>query len=65
MLEIEQRASGSGESAAAATYLSLRIHPKSYRIFPLKVAATLLSVQGKAQLEHSSHIVNVGVETTC
>ena len=40
MLEIQQRASGPGESAAGATYLSLRIHPK--------VAATLLSGSGKS-----------------
>ena len=25
------------------TYLSMRIHPKSYHIFPLKVSATLLN----------------------
>ena len=37
----------SGESAAEATYLSLRIHPKSLYISPLKVAATLLSGSGK------------------
>ena len=64
MLEIQQRASGPGESAAGATYLSLRIHPKSCHISPLKVAATLLSVHGKVQLEHSSHIVNVSVEAS-
>ena len=38
--------------------------PKSYHISPLIVAATLV-VQGRAQLEHSSHIVKVGVEATC
>ena len=32
-----------GESAAGATYLSMRIHPRSYPIFPLKVHATLLN----------------------
>ena len=36
-----------GFSTARFTYLSLRIHPKSYCIFPLKVAATLLSGSGK------------------
>ena len=41
--KIQQRASGPGESAAGVTYQSLRIYPKSCRIFPLKVAATLLS----------------------
>ena len=65
MLEIQQRASGPRQSAAGATYLSFRIHPKSCSISPLKVAATLLSVQGTVQFEHSSHIVNVGVEATC
>ena len=65
MLEIQQRASGPGESVAGATYLSLRIHPKSCRVSLPKVATTLLTVQGKVQLEHSSHIVNVDVEATC
>ena len=65
MLEIQQRASGPGENAAGATYLSLRIHPKSCHISPLKVAAALLSVLGKAQLEYSSHIVNFSVKVTC
>ena len=32
-----------GESAAGVSYLSIRIHPKSCRIFPLKVSATLLN----------------------
>ena len=36
---------------------------KLLHLFP-KSCATLLSVQGKAQLVHSSHIVNVGVEAT-
>ena len=40
--KIQQRASGSGESAAGVTYLSRRIHTKSCSIFPLKVATTLL-----------------------
>ena len=31
------------ESAAGVTYLSMRIHPKSCCIFPLKVSATLLN----------------------
>ena len=41
--KIQQRASGLGESDAEVAYLSMRIHEKSCRIFPLKVAATLLS----------------------
>ena len=32
-----------GESTAGVTYLSMRIHLKSCRIFPLKVSATLLN----------------------
>ena len=31
------------ESVAGVTYLSMRMHPKNCRIFPLKVATTLLS----------------------
>ena len=41
--KIQQGGSGPRESAAGVTYLSLRIHPKNCRIFPLKVARTLLS----------------------
>ena len=36
-----------GESAAGVTYLSIRIHSKSCRIFILKVSATLLNVSRK------------------
>ena len=46
-MEIQQKALGPGESAAGATYLSLRVHPKTCLIFLLKVAATLLSGSGK------------------
>ena len=56
---------GPGESAAGTMCLSLRILPKSCNIFPLKVAATLLSGSGKDALGHSNHIVKVGVEATC
>ena len=63
--KIPQRALGPGESAIGVTKLSMRIHPKSCCIFPKKVAATLLSGLRKAWLEHSSHIVKVGVEATC
>ena len=31
------------ESTAGITHLSMRMHPKNCRIFPLKVATTLLS----------------------
>ena len=65
MLEIQQRAAGPGESAAGALCLSLRIHPKVAASLPLKLPRIYLVVQGKAQLEHSSHIVNIGVEATC
>ena len=44
---MQQMDLGPGEGTAGATYLSLRIHPKSSLIFPLKVAATLLSGSGK------------------
>ena len=47
LLEIQQRVSGPGERTAGVTYLSMRMHPKSCPIFPLKVAATLLSVSRK------------------
>ena len=53
------------ESTARVMYLSMRIHPKSCYIFPIKVAATLLSGSRKVQLEHSSHIVKIGIEATC
>ena len=60
--KIQQRASGPGESVARVTYLSMRIHPKRYCISPLKVDATV--IQGRVQLEHSSHLVMDGVEAT-
>ena len=41
-----------GKSAAMVTYLSMRIHPKSCCIFPLKVSATLLNCEGREQLQH-------------
>ena len=41
--KIQQRALGPGESAAGDTYVFMRIHPKNCCIFPLKVAAALLS----------------------
>ena len=47
LLEIQQRALGPGKSTAGAKYPSLRIHPKSCHIFPLKFATTLLSGSGK------------------
>ena len=39
--------------------------PKVAASLPKKLTRLYLVVQGKAQLEHSSHIVNVGVEATC
>ena len=45
--KIQQRASRPGESAAGVIYLSMRIHPKCFSIFPLKVAATLFSCSRK------------------
>ena len=41
--KIQQRVLCPGESAAIVTHLSMRIHPKSCRTLPLKVATTLLS----------------------
>ena len=50
--KIQQRALGPGESAAAATVPVFENSPKN------------LVVQGRAQLENSSHIVKVGLEAT-
>ena len=44
----QQRASGLGESPAVVTNQSMRIHPKSCRMFTLKVAVTLRSRSWKA-----------------
>ena len=49
-------------------YQSMRIHLKSCSIFPLnlwKYLQLYLMVQGRVQLEHSSHIVKVCVKATC
>ena len=35
--------SSKGQSAAGVTHLSIRIYPKSYCIFPLKIYVTLLN----------------------
>ena len=47
LLEIQQRPLGPETSNARVTYLYLRIHPKGWCIFPLKVVTTLLSGSGK------------------
>ena len=65
LLEIQERALDPGECAASTTYLSLRICPKSCYLIPLKVVQLYLVVEGRAQLEHSNHIVKVSVEATC
>ena len=39
----------------------LSVYENTIKKFP----QLYLAVQGRAQLEHSSHIVKVGVETTC
>ena len=36
-----------------------------YKNAPKKFPQLYLMIQGRAQLEHSSHIVKVGVEATC
>ena len=41
--EFKHRASGPGEGTAGVRYFSMRIHPKTCRIFSLKVVATLLN----------------------
>ena len=41
--KIQQRTLVPGDSAAGFMYLHVRIHPKSYCIFSLQVATTLLS----------------------
>ena len=48
--KIQQWPSGLGESAAGVTYLSMRIHPKSCCIFPLKVATVLLNGSRKGKV---------------
>ena len=60
LLDIQQRTSGQGECAAGFTYLSMRIHPKSFQNF----WQLYMVVQGRAQLEHSSHIVMVDAKAT-
>ena len=47
---IQQRASDPGKTAAGVTYPSMRIHPKSCCIFPLKITATLLSGSTKGAI---------------
>ena len=59
--KIQQRTSGPGESTAGVMDLSMRIHPKNYCIFPLKLPQLYSVVQGRAQLGHSSYIVKVAV----
>ena len=63
--KIQQRALSSGESTAGVTYLSMGILPNSCCISPLKVVQHYLVVQGRAQLELSSHIVKVSIKVTC
>ena len=49
--KIQQRASCPGESAAGVTYPSMKTDPKSYHIFPKKVATTLLSGSRNSTVE--------------
>ena len=47
-------------------YLSIfKNTPKNCRISSQNFPRLYLVVQGKTQLEHSSHIINLGVEATC
>ena len=48
--KIKQKALGPRESTAGVTNLSVRIHPKSCHISPLKVTATLLSGSRKGAI---------------
>ena len=38
--KVQQRALGPGQSTAGVTYLSMKIHPKSCRIFPRVIQST-------------------------
>ena len=51
--KIQQRHSGAGESTAGVTYNVFKNKRKK------------LVVQGRVQLQHSSHIVKVGAEAIC
>ena len=61
--KIQQRASGPGESAAGFTYLSMRIHSKSWRIFPPKSCRNFTKWFKKGRSWDIE--VKVGVEATC
>ena len=63
--KIPQRALGPGESCYWGYEAIYENTPKKLLHLPQKVAATLLSGPRKAWLEHSSHLVKVGVEATC
>ena len=45
-------------------YISMRILPKSYCIYPLKLLQLYLVVKERGQLDHSSHRVEVVVESS-
>ena len=62
--EIQQRALGLGESPGGVTHL-WEYTQKVAASFPEKLPKLYLVVQGRVQLEHSSHIVNFGIGTTC
>ena len=49
------------ESRRERSWGYLSVYENTIKKFP----QLYLAVQGRAQLEHSSHIVKVGVETTC
>ena len=48
--KIQHSGSSPGDSTTEVVYLSMKIHPKSCSIFPLKVAATLLSGSRKGKV---------------
>ena len=67
--KIQQRPMGLGESywerSIGFTYQSRKYIWKVATSSPKKLLQFYLVGQGRAQLEHSSHIVKVGVEATC
>ena len=67
--KIQQRPVGLGESywerSIGFTYQSRKYIWKVALSSPKKLLQFYLVGQGRAQLEHSSHIVKVGVEATC
>ena len=62
--KIQQRLSGPGKSTTGVTVYE-NTPEKLPHLPPKKFLQIYLVVQGRAQLEHNSHIVKVGVKATC